>query len=296
MNNAKTQAKAVEAEINYLAPDSRVNRRFVAPGVEMNTGRFVPHRVLVHDARPQSSRFTLGEHGFVLVPHVSAVRDFFDKAEVERVYADEVTALVRRVTGATLVAPLGWMVRTSGDLTKFEREAAGYTHQGGVQPPAGDVHVDMLPDRAEGLARTLYQRLRPDGPGFRRFIASSLWRCFSSPPQDWPLALCEGGSVASDEGVPNTMFIVDALPEPEAMLAPIEDEAAKPAAAIFPYSANHRWWYFSDMHRDEALLLKFHDSDGAEVCRVPHTAFRDPTCPEGAVRESIEFRTVAFFE
>ena len=50
------------------------------------------------------------------------------------------------------------------------------------------------------------------------------------------------------------------------------------------------------MYRDEALLFKFHDSDGAKARRVPHTAFRDASCPEGAVRESIEFRTVAFFE
>jgi hypothetical protein len=102
--------------------------------------------------------------------------------------------------------------------------------------------------------------------------------------------------VAPAEGVPNTLCIVDALPDREVMLGPIPDEQTKPAAAIFRYSSNHRWWYFSGMHRDEVLLFKFHDSDRSRAWRVPHTAFRDPTYPDARVRESIEFRTVAFFE
>lgn len=291
-----SEIRAVEAQIHYLSPDSRINRRFVAPGAEVNTGTFVPRRVAVRDARPIVERFTLDAHGFVLARHESAVRDFFDKQTVEAVYPGEVVELVRRLTGATTVVPMGWMVRTSGDLSRFEREAAGYTHQGGVQPPASDVHVDMTPDRAESLARTLYERACPNGPGFQRFIASSLWRCFSAPPQDWPLALCEAGSVGASEGVPNTLVIVDALPGRDAMLGPMPDEHTRPAAAIFRYNPRHRWWYFSDMHRDEVVLLKFHDSDRSRAWRVPHTAFRDSSFPESRARESIEFRTVAFFE
>lgn len=288
--------RGVAAEIHYLGPDSPVNRRFVAPGVEVNTGTYVPHRVEVRDARPVAERFTLDRHGFVLARHASAVGDFFDKTEVDAVYPDEVVELVRSLTGATFVAPLGWMVRTSGDLSQFERETEGYTHQGGVQPPAGEAHVDMMPARAETMARELYERLRPDGPGFERFIASSLWRCFSEPPQDWPLALCEAASVDPSEGVANTMFIVDELPDAETMVGPMPDEDTKPAAAVFRHSPNHRWWYFSNMRRDEVLLFKFHDSDRGRALRVPHTAFRDPSFSAPNERRSIEFRTVAFFE
>jgi hypothetical protein len=288
--------RTVEAAINYLAPGSFINRRFVAPGVEHNTGRYEAHRVSVRDGRSISSQFSLDVQGFVLADRPTKVRDFFDKNEVERAYPAEVVASVTALTGATRVAPLGWMVRTSGDVSKHQRQAAGYTHRGGVQPPAGEAHVDFTPARAEPLARAIYEKSFPDGKGFSRFIASSLWRAFSDPPQDCPLAVCDARSVSRDEGVPNTMFIVDRLPDEQTMLGEMENEKSAPAAAIFHYNPAHRWWYFSNMSRDEALLFKFHDSDPSKALRTPHTAFLDSSFASPRTRESIEFRTIAYFE
>ena len=58
----------------------------------------------------------------------------------------------------------------------------------------------------------------------------------------------------------------------------------------------HRWVYYSKMQADEALLLKCYDSDPGRVPFTAHSAFADPSCPEGALpRESIEVRTLAFF-
>src|SRR5581483_1923809 len=129
----------VTAEINYLLPDGpAINRRFAAPGVEVNTGRYGPYPVRIRDGRPIRERLTLDHHGFRLVPHKSAVRDFFDNDEVGRIYPQEVSDAVRALTGASFVAVMGWMARTSDDLSKFKQPAAGYAHQGGVQPPAGE--------------------------------------------------------------------------------------------------------------------------------------------------------------
>jgi len=60
------------------------------------------------------------------------------------------------------------------------------------------------------------------------------------------------------------------------------------------YSPNHRWFYFPEMRRDEALLLKCYDSATDGRARfTAHTAFDDPTAPEDAApRESIEVRTL----
>jgi len=297
MAESEPEARTVEATINYVAPGSFINRRFVAPGVEHNTGHYESHRVEVRDARPIQSRFSLDVQGFVLAERPSAVTDFFDRDQVERLYPDEVVAIVRSLTGATRVAPLGWMVRTSGDVSKHQRpSASGYTHRGGVQPPAGEAHVDFMPTRAESLAGAIYEKHFPDGKGFSRFIASSLWRTFSPPPQDCPLALCDARSVQAEEGIPNTMFIVDRLPDEQTMLGEMPNEATAPAAAIFHYSPRHRWWYFSNMTRDEVVMFKFHDSDRTKALRTPHTAFRDPSFPDARPRESIELRTLAYFE
>jgi hypothetical protein len=289
-------SRTVEAVINYVAPDSLINRRFVAPGIEHNTGRFEPHTVKVRDARPDKRRFGLDSHGFVLAERPSAVADFTDKAEVDRLYPDEVAQSVKALTGASRVVVLGWVLRTSGEIPGQGKRQRDFDMHGMTQPPASDAHVDMTPDRAARMAQGLYEKTFPDGKGFSRFIASSLWRTYSEPPQDWPLAVCESPSVGADEGVPNTMFVVDELPSEAEMMGPMPGEDKVPAAAIFHYSPRHRWWYFSNMTRDEVIMLKFHDSDRSVAWRTPHTAFFDPSFPDAHTRLSIECRSVAYFE
>ncbi len=274
----------VEAEILYLAPDSTLNRRFVAPGIDVNTGRFEPHRVLIRDGRPVQSEFSLDTHGFTLARHHSAIADFTDKATVAATYPAEVIEIIKNLTGADLVVLLGSVVRT-----------ADATAGGKTQPPATDAHVDFTPSRAAAYAERVYRQTVPDGPGFKRFIASSCWRAFSDPPQDWPLAVCDSRSTAPDEGTPNVMVVVDKLPDRQAMYGPLAGEDAMPAASVFHFNPNHRWWYFPNMTRDEVLLLKFYDSDHSRAWRTPHTAFRDPTYPNARTRCSIEFRSFAFF-
>jgi len=241
------EVRSVQADINYLAPGSPINRRFVAPGAEVNTGTYELHRMQVRDGRSISEQFHLDTHGFAIAGHKSAVRDFLDAKEVDAVYADEVVETVRRLTGADLVAKRGWMVRSAGEK------------------------------------------------GYTRFIASSLWRTFSPPPQDWPLALCDGSTVAADDGTTNALIIVDAIPDRATMLGDWPGEEVAIKATIFRHNPNHSWWYFSNMHRDEVILLKFHDSDRNSVLRVPHTAFHDRSFHDARPRQSIEFRTFAYF-
>ena len=282
--------------MSFVAPGSFINRRFVAPGAEVNTGRYETHPVTVRDARSIAERFTLDDNGFVLAQHRSAVTDFHDAEQVDAVYPAEAEALVRRLTGADRVTSRGWMIRTSGPLPARERKVVGYAHRGGVQPPASEAHVDFTPATAERMAATVHAESFPGAPPYSRFIASSLWRAFSEPPQDWPLALCDGATVGRDEGTTNALFIVDEIPDEDEMLGAIPGEEDAITASIFHYNPAHRWWYFSNMTPDEVILLKFHDSDPGKACRVPHTAFRDPSFPDARARQSIEFRTFAFFD
>src|SRR6185312_4425846 len=110
--------RSVPTTISYLAPGSCINRRFVAPGIEHNTGRYESYQVTVRDGRPLKDQFSLDVQGFVLADRPTRVRNFFDKEEVDRVYPAEVAATVKALTGATRVALMGWMVRTSGDVAR----------------------------------------------------------------------------------------------------------------------------------------------------------------------------------
>jgi hypothetical protein len=115
--------RTVEATINYVARGSFINRRFVAPGVEHNTGRYEAHPVEVRDGRALREELSLEVQGFRLADRPSAVTDFFDREQVDRLYPGEVVEIVRSLTGATRVAPLGWMIRTSGDVARHQRPA-----------------------------------------------------------------------------------------------------------------------------------------------------------------------------
>jgi len=293
---AMDDVRTVQATLRYLCEGSFVNRRFVSAGVERNTGRYEDHVMTIRDGRDLREHLTLDSHGFRLLDHRSAVGDFRDREAVDRVYADEAVALIREATGAARVVSRGWMIRTSGDLSQRMKKVVGYRHQGGIQPPAGEVHVDFSPRSAPRLAEQIHRDAFPDAAGFSRFVAFSLWRAFSPPPQDCPLAVCEGGSLADDEGVPNTLHVVDEMPPLEAMLAEMPGEDERIAASIFRHRPGHRWWYFSNMRVDEALLFKFYDSDHSVAWRCPHTAFHDNSLPGARIRESIEMRLFAYFD
>lgn len=273
----------VQSTIHYLVPSSRINRRFWAPGRELNTGVYAPYPVAIRNAR-LAGPFSLDRHGFCLSQHRTHVTDWEGNYAAESEYAWQVRSVVQRLTDADLVVPMGGMLRAS--------RQTGAT----VQPPAAEAHVDFTQRSAERIAERLYRKARPDGGGYQRFLAFSLWRALSPPPQDMPLALCDGSSVRDDEGTHNTKVDVDEIPSGEALFAPIEGEENMTAATIFHHSPQHRWWYFPDMTPDEVVLIKFYDSDHSRAWRCPHTAFTDTSRANANERRSIEFRGIAFFE
>ena len=272
----------VAARIDYLLPTSRINRRFWAPGEEYNTGVYAPYDVTIRNAR-LAGPFTLDRHGFCLDRHQTDVTDWDANYGADSPYAAQVCAETMRLTGADFVIPMGGMIRTAGQTSAT------------MQPPAAEAHVDFTTRSANRLAEILYRKVRPEGAGYDRFIAFSLWRVLSPPPQDMPLALCEAGSVRDDEGTSNTKVDVDVIPTGDALFAPIAGEEDMAAATIFHHSPDHRWWYYPDMAADEIIFIKFHDSDHSRAWRCPHTAFRDLSRPDAITRKSMEFRGVAYF-
>ena len=290
-------ARATRALIRYVDPGDFVTRRYVSAGKEINTGTYSDHEVTIRDGMPIRDHFELDVHGFMIARQPTAVTDFHDKDEVDRLYEREVERHIQTLTGADKVVARGWMIRTSADLTeRASQKAENYQHTGGIQPPAGEAHIDLNTPTAQRMAEFTYRKHFPDGPGFKRFLISSYWRTFSPPPQDVPLALCDGRTSFGGEEKSNTLFVVDEFPEGDALTAPVEGEAEMMAATIPSYHPGHRWWYFANMERDDALLFKFHDSDHSRTWRCPHTAFHDASFSDAKVRESIEVRTVAFWE
>ncbi|KAK1830709.1 hypothetical protein QBC39DRAFT_372516 [Podospora conica] len=106
----------------------------------------------------------------------------------------------------------------------------------------------------------------------------SVWRTLSPHRQDTPLALCDARTVDPNDLVP--MDIV--YPH-------FADEVYE-----VKYNKNHRWFYNSRMTTNDVVILKLSDTHAKDtIC--PHTAFADPTVPEGTPpRTSIEVKMMIF--
>jgi len=282
MSTVSATEPSVPGELRYLAPGSTVLRRFTAPGASINTGSYEPHTVPIRNGRPMKDTFRTDIHGFEISRHRSAVSEFTDKAEVDAVYIPEVIEFVQERTGAHEVASRGAVLR---------RSAAPAEHAS--QPQAALVHIDYGPEGAAMTAPRVYAEHFPDGPGYSRALAASVWRVFSPPPQDWPLAVCDFRSLRDDEGLPNQLYFVDRLPDDP--FAEVDESKIITSGSEFHFNADHEWWYFPNMTRDEVLFFVFHDSDHNRPWRVLHSAFRDPSVETAVPRHSIEVRTFAFF-
>lgn len=95
----------------------------------------------------------------------------------------------------------------------FRLEKQGFElvrHRSSVRDFTDKAGVDAvyIPEVVAMTAPRVYAETFPDGPGYRRVLATSFWRVFSPPPQDWPLALCDFCSVRDDEGRPNQLYFV----------------------------------------------------------------------------------------
>ena len=283
VTTGRAEIEAVTGELSYLAPESTVLRRFTAPGASVNTGTYRAYEMPIRNGRPVQDQFALDRNGFELVEHASAVKNFTDREEVDRIYPGEVAALVRSRTGADRVATLGWVLRRSAD-----------PGANASQPQAALVHCDFSIAGATARARDTYATRFPGGPGYRRALLTSVWRVFTPPPQDWPLAVCDYTSVGPDDGLDNRLYFVDKIPAD--LYAEMPPDAPGTSGFEFHHNPAHQWWYFPGMTRDEVLFFKFNDSDHSRAWRVPHSAFHDTAARATQPRHSIEFRTIAYFE
>src|SRR6185312_10629074 len=104
------------AEVPYLADLSITPVTYNPPvgtGVARRIGNYRDFRVRIHDARPISGDLSLDRQAFILAHHETAMRDFYDKDEVRRVYEPEVEALVKRETGASKVVVFDHTIRAA---------------------------------------------------------------------------------------------------------------------------------------------------------------------------------------
>ena len=275
IQSASQCTRSVEGWVNYIGEMAQ-RPRYYANDHSRDVLNLDPCKITIEDARRRELPPCLAREGFELVAHASEVQDFKDSQEVARVHPQEIERLLLDVTGADHVVISSPGVLRFGEGAK---DAGKYSNS----MPARFVHVDISDATAEQFA---HRSMPADsGRALRRFAHYNVWRAFSAPPQDIPLTVCDARSVT-----PADMIYADA----------IFDEKDKPEWSfegwVVRRNPRHRWSYYSNMTRGEAIIFKTNDSDPAQPHCVPHSAFDDPSCPKGVLtRASIEMRGIAYW-
>ena len=266
----------VEAELNYLRPMAEkpyTLAYYTEPGDLPTNAAYDAHRMPIFDARPIAAKASLDVEGFALATRTSAVTDWYDEAQLDGLCHDEAVELVKDLTGA-------FRVQVFDHTLRIRRDDIADRTPGSARLPVLRVHNDytewsgpqrvrdVLPDEADELLK-------------HRFAFINVWRPIKGPVLDTPLAVCDARSVAPDEFIASDMVYKD----------------RKGEIYVNVFNPRHRWFYVSKMTTEEALLIKCYDSRRDVARFTAHSAFVDPTTPPGAPRrESIEIRTVAFFD
>ncbi|HEY7163653.1 MAG TPA: CmcJ/NvfI family oxidoreductase [Candidatus Binatia bacterium] len=225
----------------------------------------------IRNGRLIADRLALDREGFVLITHRTEMKNFFDQRELEMVYYPEVERLIQQESGASRVVIFDHTLRSGDEAEREEkliREPVLSAHNDYTEWSGPNRVREVLPDEAEKLLA-------------RRFAIIQVWRAINRPIQSNPLAVADAQSVRFKD----------------LMVAERRYPHRVGQTYRLKYSPEHRWFYFPEMTRDEAIVFKVFDSETDGCARfTPHTSFVDPNSPQAAApRQSIEVRAFAFF-
>ena len=266
---------AITAQMHYLSPGSAAPRTYSyepPAGSPPAQGDYIHVPTKIHDARPIADELSLDVEGFRLVRHEMPVADFRNESELRAAYR-QAEALVKHLTGATLVRAFDHNLRSSGVVGRAPT---------GVREPARKIHGDFTADSGPKRARAELEAAGEDADRLlqSRYAIINVWRPIRGPVRNAALALCDARSVGAGDLT--------------------EAELRHPGRSGYIYylrhNPAHRWFYFPAMETGEALIIKCYDSEPGRASCAPHSAFDDPAAPADApARESLEIRTVAVF-
>lgn len=270
-----SRSDAIDAELSYMQPMAEKPVRYLCeppPRTPEMNWQFDRRQVRMRNARMVLDQLSLEKQGFVVHRRNPPAIDFDDEQQVRSIYYPEVEQIVRDVTGASSVLVFDHNVRSG---SKEERRKRG------AFPPARNVHADYTLKSGPQRLRDITGRdFAGSGTEYAQII--NVWRPIRHAVEDDALALCDAASIAESDLAATDLKYVDRTGEFYSVT----------------FSPRHRWYYVPRMEPDEIFVFNCFDTrNPSRTNCVPHAAFHDPDAPlNAAPRESIEVRTLAFFE
>jgi len=239
----------VESTVNYLAEMGERPFFYVGdppPGAPRRNTKPDRRRVAFHDARALTP--SLDVEGFLLASLETSVENLYDANAVRTLYYREVEALVRRLTGAARVVAFDHNVRSAAMAERGENQA---------QPPVRFAHNDYTEHSGPQRVRDLFPAAEAETLLEHRFAVINVWKPIRRRVEEMPLAVCDARTIRLQDLVPTDLRYRDRVGD-------VYSVRFNPA---------HRWFYYSNMRAEEAMLLKCFDSDVARARFTAHTAF-----------------------
>jgi hypothetical protein len=251
-----------------------------------------PMTVDVLDGRRAADDLEFEACGFQLVEHESAVTDWHDHAQVDRVHRPEAEALVTEITGCDVAISYPPIHRSREEAQK----TPDYAPIELVHSDFTDDYGPMITDPDRRYRAFLDPLLESHGLGHAdvrsatRLMVLQFWRNTGPKRPDYPLAFCAADGVGPDR------LVREMLPEYGGLRVDSQFYAVRPPDDADP----DRWYTFPDLTTAEAVALRTYDSRCVDESRpfwTPHSAFRDPNVPaaDRQYRKSVESRVLCIW-
>jgi len=291
-SNALWQDPAREAEAKALAKDERDNIRrcLYFPQVMRDARRIGEY----HPGLDAMSPECMDKLGVALAHCESECTNFYDAAEVERVFYPEMEKLLLEfypdATDALVYNHDVFDKDYEGDRTEDQASK----NPGVNAAYANLVHNDLNDNSGRVRCRELLTKnlrnfgreqhcteAEADARMSRRFLSINLAKPMETVEQN-PFVLCAWPSFADQPYINNYRIYDDRVGE----------------TTRFTYRREHEWYWFPQQQPHEVSMLKCYDSitDGSVSRWSFHTASIDHTAPENArCRKNVVVRAFVFF-
>lgn len=240
-------------------------------------GAAVQRAVRVHDGRQHPEKLTVDDASFELIdcPTALSTSDFYKiqkgEGDAQRYY-DEVEAVVKETLGCDKVVCFHYQIRNQDKVG-----------QDGVQGYAGGApHTDSSPVAGDQLA---IQMAEGSEGNYERYAYVNVWRNISEEPigNNHLAMLDERTTAKPDDYIPKDFFG--------------DGYNVVQYGLNARHASNHKWYYFPQMKKDEAIIFKQMDSDYTKSGRICfHMSVNDPSAETTtSPRQSIEVRMMCYW-
>ena len=283
-------AREAEAKVLRKAEEDNPRRRLFFPQVMRDARRIGQY----YPGLSPNSPACMDKLGVALAHCESKCENFYDSAEVERVFYPEIEKLLLAffpdATDALVYNHDVFDKDYEGDRTE-DQDAK---NPGVNANYANLVHNDLNDNSGRARCRELltnnlrnfgreqhYMEAEADAKMSRRFVSINLAKPMETVGQH-PFVLCAWPSFADQPYITNYRIYDDRVGE----------------TTRFTYRADHEWYWFPQQKPTEVSMLKCYDSitDGSVSRWSFHTACIDPTAPDDAAcRKNVVVRSFVFF-